>query len=54
MFFNFMVTIFMRLCIILSGLQWFVNIWTQGVILNIYLEKENNSNYFGRRKNLKK
>lgn len=54
MFSNFMDTIFMKLCIILLELQWSVNIWTLGAILNIYLEKESNSKYFGHRKNLKK
>ena len=54
MFSNFMDTIFMKLCIILLELQWSVNIWTLGAILNIYLEKESNSKYFGLRKNLKK
>ena len=53
-FSNFMDTIFMRLCIIHLGLQWFVNIWIPGAILSIYLEKESNSKYFGRKKNLKK
>lgn len=54
MFSNFMDTIFMKLCIILLELLWSVNIWTLGAILNIYLEKESNSKYFGHRKNLKK
>ena len=46
-----MVTTFMRLCIILLGLQWFVNIWIQEKIWNIYLEKESNKDYFGLKMN---
>ena len=50
MYFNFMGTIFMKLCTILLELLWFVNIWTLDATLNIYLEKENSSNFFGIKK----
>ena len=43
-------TILMRQCTILLELQWSVNIWIQDAILNIFLEKENSSKYFGLKK----
>jgi serine/threonine protein kinase len=50
MYYNFTDIIFMRLCIILTGLQWFANTSTPAPTSNICSERENNKIYFGIRK----
>jgi hypothetical protein len=48
MYYSFMATISMKLCIIHSGLLWCANTWRVDLILSTFSEKESSKGCFGR------